>query len=337
MKASDTTTPATSSRALLVYLSALVGREPNGMLEVRWRHGDGMKRRVYRVGDELGAAAAAIGELGSRTDVYVGCAPRRRRAGGLDAVQRVWVLWADCDTPAAIAALDAFRPAPAIVVRSGSGENRHAYWTLSGPIGVEEATTANRRLAHALGADGGAVTTAATILRPPGTANFKHTPAVAVVAERIQPWRRVSARRLVGELDDPPGRAATRAERRDVGDVTSDDGLRQVAPAVYVQALTGLSAGRDGKVSCPFHGEDRTPSLHVYEDPAAGWYCYGCGRGGSIFDLGAEVFGLSTRGREFVELRARLEAALGAWAPAAPARKREDLTGGDLPPDDRER
>jgi CHC2 zinc finger/RepB DNA-primase from phage plasmid len=319
VKGSDTTTPASSSRALLVYLSALVGREPSGLLEVRWRHGDGMKRRVYRVGDELVAAAAAIGELGSRTDVYVGCAPRRRRAGGLDAVDRVWVLWADCDKPAAIAALDAFRPAAAIVVRSGSGENRHAYWTLSGPIGVEDATAANRRLAHALGADGGAVTTAATILRPPGTANFKHTPAVAVVAERIQPWRRVSARRLVGEPDDPPARAtAPRVERRDVGDVSGDDGLRQVAPAVYVQALTGLSAGRDGKVSCPFHGEDRTPSLHVYEDPSAGWYCYGCGRGGSIFDLGAEVFGLSTRGREFVELRARLQATLGAWAPAAP-------------------
>jgi len=90
-------------------------------------------------------------------------------------------------------------------------------------------------------------------------------------------------------------------------------------------------------VSCPFHGEDRTPSLHVYEHPAAGWYCYGCGRGGSIFDLAAAVFGLSTRGREFVELRARLQAALGAWAPAAPASKREDQPGGDLPPNDRGR
>ena len=79
------------------------------------------------------------------------------------------------------------------------------------------------------------------------------------------------------------------------------------------------------------------PSLHVYDDPAAGWYCYGCGRGGSIFDLGAEVFGLATRSREFVELRARLQAALGAWAPAAPARKRKDQPGGDLPPNDRGR
>ena len=284
MNSSDGSTATTSSRALLVYLSALVGREPSGLLEVRWRHGDGMKRRVYRVGDELGAAAAAI------------------------------------------------------VVRSGSGENRHAYWTLSGPIGVEEATASNRRLAHALGADAGAVTMAATILRPPGTANFKHTPPVAVVAERMQPWRRVSARRLVGELDDPPTlRAAAGAARCRVADVNDDQALRQVTPAVYVQALTGLSVGRDGKVSCPFHGEDRTPSLHVYEHPSGGWYCYGCGRGGSIFDLGAEVFGLSTRGRDFIELRTRLQAALAAWAPTAPARKRADQAGGDLAPNDRDR
>jgi len=120
MSSSDSSSVATSSRALLVYLSALVGREPSGLLEVRWRHGEGMRRRVYRVSDELGRAAAAIVKLGARTDVFVGCAPRRRRAGGLDAVGRVWALWVDCDTPAAISALQAFRPAAAIVVRSAA-------------------------------------------------------------------------------------------------------------------------------------------------------------------------------------------------------------------------
>jgi hypothetical protein len=305
-----------SSRALIAYLNALVGREPGGLLEVRWRHEDGMRRRVYRAADELPAAVAAILELGVRTDVYVGCAPRAGRAGGLDAVARAWVLWADCDTAESIAALQAFRPAAAMIVRSGSGENRHAYWTLTGPIDAETATAGNRRLAHAIGADPGAVTSAAAILRPPGSANFKHTPPTRVRAERMQPWRRVSARALLAELPDPPTRTAGPLERRAGGDTDDDDPLRRVAPAVYVQALTGLTVGRDGKVSCPFHGPDRTPSLHVYEDPTAGWYCYSCQRGGSIYDLGAEVFSLMTRGREFVELRRRLHAALGAWAPA---------------------
>ena len=308
--------PVADVRRVVVYLTALVGREPTGLLEVRWRHGTGMRRRVYHVADELPAAAAAILELGAWTDVYVGCAPRDRRAGGLDAIRRAWVLWVDCDTRKAVAALRAFTPAPAIIVRSGSGEHRHAYWPLTGPVDTAAATAANRRLAHAIGADVGAVTTAATILRPPDTRNFKQHPPMPVVAERLQPWRKVSATRLVGDLADPPGpepRIPASAMRADDGDP-----LRQIAPAVYVQVLTGLTTGRDGKVSCPFHGEDRTPSLHVYSDPADGWYCYGCRRGGSIFDLGAEVFGLSTRGRDFVELRRRLHAALGAWAPTQP-------------------
>src|SRR3954471_1650106 len=116
-------------RPLLVYLGALVGREPVGRLEVRARRGAGMSQRVYPT-RSLGAAAAAITRLARRTDVYVGCAPRRRRPGGLDAVARAWALWGDCDTPEALARLAAFEPAPSIVVRSGSGENRHAYWPL---------------------------------------------------------------------------------------------------------------------------------------------------------------------------------------------------------------
>jgi hypothetical protein len=300
----------------MAYLNALMGRERGGLLEVRWRHEDGMRRRVFRASDELPAAVRAILELGARTDLYVGCAPRTGGAGGLDAVARAWVLWADCDSLRSVAALQAFRPAPAILVRSGSGENRHAYWTLTGPVDAEAASDGNRRLAHALGADAGAVTSAATILRPPGTLNFKHTPPTRVRAERVQPWRRVSARALLAELPDPPTRTAGAVEGRAGGDTDDGDPLRRVAPAVYVQALTGLAPGRDGKVSCPFHGPDRTPSLHVYSDPADGWYCYGCQRGGSIYDLGAEVFGLATRGREFIELRRRLHAALAAWAPA---------------------
>jgi len=261
-------------RRVVLYLAALVGRERSGLLEVRWRHGNGMRRHVYRAADELPAAAAAVIEHGARTDVYVGCAPRSRRAGGLDAIARAWVLWVDCDSPQAVAALAQFTPAPSIVMRSGTGEHRHAYWTLTGTINADDATAGNRRIAYALGADVGAVTTAATILRPPDTLNFKHRPPAAVVAERLQPWRRVSSARLLGGLAEPPRpRPATRPQPRDEDD---GDPLLEISPVLYVQVLTGLRRGRDGKASCPFHGADRTPSLHVYSEPAAGWYCYGC-------------------------------------------------------------
>ena len=62
-------------------------------------------------------------------------------------------------------------------------------------------------------------------------------------------------------------------------------------------------------MSCPFH-TDTTPSLHAYEEPDRGWYCYGCGRGGSVYDLAALLWSIPTSGSGFIELRQRLTEAL---------------------------
>jgi hypothetical protein len=56
--------------------------------------------------------------------------------------------------------------------------------------------------------------------------------------------------------------------------------------------------------------EDRTPSLHVYDDLERGWYCFGCGRGGSIYDLAALLWHRETRGKGFVDLQRELEEAV---------------------------
>ena len=80
-------------------------------------------------------------------------------------------------------------------------------------------------------------------------------------------------------------------------------------------------------MSCPFH-EDRTPSLHAYENPADGWYCFGCKRHGhSAYDLASQLWGLDTRGPSFVELRARLYDLFlpGQTPPAAAPRPRAAL------------
>jgi hypothetical protein len=90
-----------------------------------------------------------------------------------------------------------------------------------------------------------------------------------------------------------------------------DDPLRRLSARDYVPLLTGRDPGRDGKLRCPLHagGEERTPSLHVY-DGARGWYCFACRRGGSIVDLAAALWGLGTRGADYCELRERLVALL---------------------------
>lgn len=49
--------------------------------------------------------------------------------------------------------------------------------------------------------------------------------------------------------------------------------------------------------------ENRTPSVHVYDDPGRGRYCFGCGRGGSIYDPASLLWERPARGRDFIELR----------------------------------
>jgi DNA primase len=91
-----------------------------------------------------------------------------------------------------------------------------------------------------------------------------------------------------------------------------DRALLAIPAAEYVRVLSGASPDRAGKIHCPFH-DDETASLQLYSDGS--WYCFGaCKAGGSIFDFASRVFGLETKGRVFLELRARLADELGIIA-----------------------
>jgi len=313
---------AAKTRDVERYLQTLFGREPSGaLIEVRYRHRDGMLRDFFACTDTH-AAARRILHLGLRSDVYVGVAPRRRRGGGKDAIDRLWTLWADLDDPTAHHQLQRLPVAPAIVIASGSSGHRHAYWPLQHPISVSAAEAANRRLAAALGADSGAVTNAATILRPPGTYSFKTAPPVPVVLEHFTSALTTAQAATRGIATDPCA-ASLVPVRRAPAPRDAADPLRALDPAHYVSVLTGQTVGRSRKISCPFH-EDRTPSLHVYEDPEDGWFCFGCKRHGhTVYDLASALWQLDTRGPSFIELRARLyELFLPGHSPPAPPRAR---------------
>ena len=105
------------------------------------------------------------------------------------------------------------------------------------------------------------------------------------------------------------GRGADRLRPRHLAVVPDEDVLRLVSPPEYIAALIEEEVPPSGMVRCPFH-EDRTPSLRAYADASAGWYCFSCAAGGSIYDFGAALFELGTRGSDFIELRRRLAAAL---------------------------
>ena len=319
---------AGATRDVERYLQALVGREPGrALIEVRWRHDGGM-RRAFLPHTDTQAAARRILRRARTTDVYVGATPRQRPGGGKDAIDRVWALWADLDNPQARAALEQLPVAPAILIASGTSGHLHAYWPLAAPVTVAAAEAANRRLAAHIGADQGAPTNAATILRPPGTYSHKTQPPTPVVLERLDPATTTIEAATAGLARDPapphpprPGRpSATPSTRPGPG----RDPLRDLDPAHYVAVLTGQTVGRSRKISCPWH-TDSTPSLHVYENPGNGWHCFGCGRHGhTAYDLASQLWGLDTRGRDFIELRERLQELLLPGHTPPPGSSRRD-------------
>lgn len=301
-----------------LYLDMLFGAEPPGAFaELRWRLRDGRMGREFvalPAGDRL---ARLIEARGRTTDLYCGVAPRARQEGTRAAVERCHVLYVDCDEAASLDALQRFTPAPSMITNTGRG--RHAYWALLEPVGPDDLERANRRLAHELGADTRA-TDAARILRPAGTLNHKRGELVAVTLEASFAIY-ANAAAVVGDLADPPDTRA-REDRasspmRPLSAVP--DQLADIAPPAYFEALAGLVPDRGGKVECPLPGhDDATPSCHVFEDASRGWFCHGCSRGGTIYNLAAHLGGypLPLRGEDFLRVRSVL---LGYFAGEAAA------------------
>jgi hypothetical protein len=110
------------------------------------------------------------------------------------------------------------------------------------------------------------------------------------------------------ELSRVPLRTAGRIDRpRSAPFDRHDNLLLEIEPPDYVQVLTGIEVPRSGVICCPLPDHDeRTPSFKVYEDPERGWFCFGCCRGGTIYDLGAALWSMSTRGPAFHDLRREL-------------------------------
>jgi RepB DNA-primase from phage plasmid len=266
---------------------------------------------IFRPAGDLEAIELEIERLAREEHVWVGVVPRRPdpRTGELGGTKShalpARVVWVDCDAndgdePRRIRE---FRPSPHLVVASGGGH--HAYWLLRDPVeDARQLREANRILAERLGGDTQAVDVA-RLLRPPGTLNFKSEygrsrPVELVHSERHPRYR---LEEVVGRL---PRRQVRRPSRALA--VRRADPLQRVAPPLYFRELAGQEPDRGGKVCCPLPDhDDPEPSCHVYDAAAEGWYCYGCGRGGDIYELAGELWGYRREGWEFVELRQLLE------------------------------
>jgi hypothetical protein len=175
--------------ALKLQLAAIAGNEPpSSYIEIRpLTVGDFQPvpdGRCWIPVRDFAAVGERIAELAPRFHVYVGAAPRIREGGTVEDVERVWCLWADCDTPESVEALAAFRPQPSIVVRTRPG-HLQSWWPLRQPLRPAWAKRANQRITRALGSDRAAVD-AARILRPIGSLNHKADPPAPVVCVRCE-------------------------------------------------------------------------------------------------------------------------------------------------------
>jgi CHC2 zinc finger len=318
-----------------LYLRVLTERAPQDtLLEVRYRRQEtptdspwsDFKRffiDIQTLRRRMSSEASFIASIGHRTDVYVGCAPRLRYSGCREDIAPAAILWADCDTPSAIQALQAFTPAPTMTVESGSAtyqeerrlEHKHAYWALTHPLVPKELETANRRLAAALGADPSCVDPA-RVLRVPHTLNFKHSPPSPTRLFTLTD-KTYRPQNILAALPELPASSVHKATRRNQDPAAAEDPLERIHPRTYVHVLTGRDPGRSGKIHCPFHA-DRRPSFHVYNTPEQGWTCFacttptGCPLGGDIYTLASLLWltgqsqDVPLRGRQFVEVRRRL-------------------------------
>jgi hypothetical protein len=238
------------------------------------------------------------------------------RAGHAGLVLPGRVAWVDLDDADGLVALRAFPHRPALVVASGSG-GAHAYWRLTGAHPADQLEQANRQLCAALGGDP-ACTDRARIMRVPGTFNGKaKRPCRLLHVDFAHP--EVELENLVAGLTDPsppaPAPSAEKLRRRQAR--REDDPAQSLTPPAYFRLLAGVWVPDQGAhIPCPLPDhQEEIASCRVYATPDEGWRCYGCQRGGTIYDLASLLqrgpWGRDLRGEDFRAARRRVHDALG--------------------------
>lgn len=70
--------------------------------------------------------------------------------------------------------------------------------------------------------------------------------------------------------------------------------IRRMLTAQQVAEFYGFQVGRSGFIKCPFHANDNTASLKLY-DGEDGFHCFACGAHGSVIDFVMRLFDLNFR------------------------------------------
>ena len=200
----------------------------------------------------------ALRESQLERDVYCGVhlyreKGSRRASNAVGTVESLWLDEDDGHYPEG-------EPLPTAIVASSAGR-RHLYWRLTHPVSVEWAVEMNRRIASWANGDSGKAGLA-SVLRVPGTSNFKRHPQVDPVTVEITgagPWDPEVLDQAIPETSSP--RPPSWAERTGPYDGPEID-LADYLP--HVEVIQELSDGLGVKyaIVCPWvdehSGGDRT-------------------------------------------------------------------------------
>jgi hypothetical protein len=271
----------------------------------------------------LAARHVARGE-----EVFIAPAVRCDRAAGKAHVTHTGWLWIDVDEPDGLPAVRALlgrKPAHLVIASGGSG-GVHCYWRLARPLlaSGDAIERAHEQLIWALGherVNGVARPTVADlackdrsrVMRLAGTVNGKSGRHAQILWADLA----LAAWQLTDLLGDLPQSPTSCRPRRPAMATLRDDPFKAIVPAEYFWRLARIEVPAGGVVSCPSpRHEDSTPSCVVGRGAGAGWYCFGCAAGGSIYDLASLLEGGPTgaglRGEAFRRARELVHAAFGA-------------------------
>jgi hypothetical protein len=211
-------------------------------------------------------------------DAYVAVHLFRKAGSRLasNAVGAVSCLWMDEDE----GAYPDIGPEPTAVVASSS-TRRHLYWRLAHPVSVEWAVQMNRRIAMWANGDVGKAGLA-TVLRVPGTKNFKRHPQVDEVTMTLTgsgPWEPEIMEQAIPPLPEPS--TVVRTGSYDGPEVEIEEYLQYVE--VFGEVSDGL--GIKFAIACPWlreHSGKDCSGTYVGQRAGGGpWFhcnhdhCYG--------------------------------------------------------------
>jgi hypothetical protein len=314
---------ALSADAQVAWYSRIVHARQDGLVEVvrATRQADGQLRMRSRrdprhyldAGDAYAVCRLAGMARGRGEEVFATPLPRERAEPGKRAVVAGSVVWVDLDGADGNGLREIGRLKPHLWVASGAGQ--HLYWRLADELPPVEVEELNRRLCHRLGGDP-ACCEYGRIMRLPGTFNQRRGQWCRIVrADRSRVP--VEPEAIRAALPDPePPRALSRNGRPAQGSPMADDELQLIAPPVYFLALCGLRVQvGGGMVKCPLPDhDDAYASCQVFGEADQGWWCFGCARGGRIYDLASLMsggaWGRELRGEAFRSVKEMVAAAV---------------------------